>query len=60
MRYTVCIFEDFFEKSEGRLGVAVTFLAILELLKESTIEVVQSDEFSPLHIRSASSVRLIE
>ena len=52
--------EDFFEKSEGRLGVAVTFLAILELLKESTIEVVQSDEFSPLHIRSASSVRLIE
>jgi len=53
-------FEDFFEKSEGRLGVAVTFLAILELLKESTIEVVQSDEFSPLHIRSASSVRLIE
>ena len=53
-------FEDFFEKSEGRLGVAVTFLAILELLKESTIEVVQSDEFSPLHIRSASSIRLIE
>jgi len=53
-------FEDFFEESEGRLGVAVTFLAILELLKESTIEVVQSDEFSPLHIRSASSVRLIE
>jgi len=52
--------EDFFEKSEGRLGVTVTFLAILELLKESTIEVVQSDEFSPLHIRSASSVRLIE
>jgi len=53
-------FEEFFEKNEGRLGVAVTFLAILELLKESTIEVVQSDEFSPLHIRSASSVRLIE
>lgn len=53
-------FEDFFEKSEGRLGVTVTFLAILELLKESTIEVIQSDEFSPLHIRSASSVRLIE
>jgi segregation and condensation protein A len=52
--------EDFFEKSEGRLGVTVTFLAILELLKESTIEVIQSDEFSPLHIRSASSVRLIE
>ena len=53
-------FEDFFEKNEGRLGIAVTFLAILELLKESTIEVVQSDEFSPLHIRPASSVRLIE
>ena len=42
------------------MGVAVTFIAILELLKESLIEVVQSDEFAPLHVRAASAVRLVD
>jgi segregation and condensation protein A len=37
----------------------VTFLALLELLRESLIEVVQSDEFAPLHVRAASTVRLV-
>ena len=41
------------------MGVAVTFIAILELLRESTIEVVQAEAFAPLHVRVASSVRLI-
>jgi len=53
-------FEDLFDAEEGRMGVAVTFIAILELLKEAIIEVVQSEEFAPLHIRTASSVRLVE
>ena len=52
-------FEDLFDPEEGRMGVAVTFIAVLELLKESVIEVVQSDEFAPLHVRAASSVRLV-
>ncbi len=52
-------FADLFDPEEGRMGVAVTFIAILELLRESVIEVVQSDEFSPLHIRASSSVRLV-
>jgi segregation and condensation protein A len=52
-------FADLFDPEEGRLGVAVTFLALLELLRESLIEVVQSDEFAPLHVRAASSVRLV-
>ncbi len=52
-------FGDLFDPEEGRMGVAVTFLAILELLRESVIEVVQSDEFAPLHVRAASSVRLV-
>ena len=52
-------FQDLFDPEEGRMGVAVTFIAILELLKESVIEVVQSDEFAPLHVRAASSVRLV-
>jgi len=52
-------FGDLFDPEEGRLGVAVTFLALLELLRESLIEVVQSDEFAPLHVRAASTVRLV-
>ncbi|MEJ2257874.1 MAG: segregation/condensation protein A [Woeseiaceae bacterium] len=52
-------FGDLFDPEEGRMGVAVTFIAVLELLKESVIEVVQSEEFAPLHVRAASSVHLV-
>ena len=52
-------FADLFDPEEGRMGVAVTFLAILELLREAVIEVVQAEEFSPLHVRAASTVRLV-
>ncbi len=52
-------FGDLFDPEEGRMGVAVTFIAILELLRESVIEVVQSDAYAPLHIRAASSVHLV-
>ena len=41
------------------MGVAVTFIAILELLRESVIEVAQADAFAPLHVRAASTVRLV-
>mgnify|MGYP001818505087 CR=1 FL=1 len=52
-------FADLFDPEEGRTGVAVTFIAILELLKETVIEVVQAEEYSPLHVRAASTVRLV-
>jgi segregation and condensation protein A len=52
-------FADLFDPEEGRMGVAVTFIAVLELLREAVIEVVQAEEFSPLHVRAASSVRLV-
>lgn len=52
-------FSDLFDAEEGRMGVAVTFIAILELLRESTIEVVQTEAYAPLHVRAASSVRLV-
>jgi len=52
-------FADLFDPEEGRMGVAVTFIAILELLRESVIEVVQAEEYSAIHIRAASSVRLV-
>ncbi len=39
-------------KEEGRLGVVVTFLAVMELLKDSLIEIVQSEPFGPIHVKS--------
>ena len=48
-------FCDFFTKSEGKLGVVVTFIAILELFKEALIEVVQAEPYAPIHIRSAAA-----
>ena len=49
-------FSELFDLDEGRIGVAVTFLAILELLNDAMIDVVQNQEFAPLHIRVSSSV----
>lgn len=45
-------FLDFFNVQEGRLGVVVTFLAMLELLRESMIELVQTEAFGPIYIRA--------
>lgn len=41
-------------REEGRLGVVVTFLAIMELMKDSMIEIVQSESFGPIHLKSRS------
>ncbi len=43
-------FEEFFEFEEGRLGVIVTFLAILELVKESLIDIIQTESSSKIYI----------
>ena len=52
-------FSELFDPEEGRMGVAVTFIAILELLREAVIEVVQAEDYAPLHVRAASAVRLV-
>ncbi len=46
-----------FSVEEGRRGVVVTLLAILELVKEHLIDMVQSEPFSPIHIKVAGSSR---
>jgi segregation and condensation protein A len=48
-------FQRLFDPREGRMGVTVTFLAILELIKESLIDVVQTEGFGPIHIRAAQA-----
>ena len=44
-------FTSLLNEREGRLGVVVTFLAILELVKEKTLELVQQEAFGPIHVR---------
>jgi segregation and condensation protein A len=44
-------FTDLFKVEEGRMGVVVTFLAVLELIKEFVIDVVQSEPFAPIYIK---------
>jgi len=46
-------FTSLFELSEGRRGVVVTFLAILELLKQTLIQMVQAEPFGPIHVKVA-------
>ncbi len=48
-------FQRLFDAREGRIGVTVTFLAILELIKETLIDVVQTEPFGPIHIRAAQT-----
>ncbi|HDK37597.1 MAG TPA: segregation/condensation protein A [Thiolapillus brandeum] len=47
-------FHELFDITEGRDGVVVTFMAILELLKQTLIEMVQSETFGPIHVKGAS------
>ncbi len=47
-------FHSLFEIREGRDGVVVTFMAILELLKQTLIEMVQPELFAPIRIRARS------
>ncbi len=46
-------FTRLFRLEEGRMGVVVTFLAILELLKESLLEIIQTEPFAPIHVKAA-------
>ena len=41
------------------MGVTVTFLALLELLKEYLIELVQAEPYAPMHVRAASNVKAV-
>jgi len=47
-------FVSLFSAREGRLGVVVTFLAVMELIKEALVEIVQTDNFGPIHVKARS------
>jgi len=48
-------FSTLFPAKEGRMGLVVTFLAILELIKESLIELIQTEPYEPIHIKPRAS-----
>jgi segregation and condensation protein A len=50
-------FVKLFRADEGRRGVTVTFVAILELLREGLIEIVQAEPYAPLHVRLGNPAR---
>ena len=45
-------FVSLFKASEGKLGVVVTFMAVLELVKEQLVDLVQSEAYAPIHIKA--------
>jgi len=46
-------FAELFDLREGRRGVVVTFLALLELVREELVELAQNAPFGPIHVRAA-------
>jgi segregation and condensation protein A len=48
-------FERLFNAEEGRLGIVVTFLAILELAKEHLIEIMQAEPLHPIYLKSLAT-----
>lgn len=47
-------FEQLFTEEEGREGVVVSFIAILELVRDGLVSLVQNKAFSPIHVKVAS------
>ncbi|MBI5612500.1 MAG: segregation/condensation protein A [Gammaproteobacteria bacterium] len=47
-------FQSLFNVTEGRMGVVVTFMAVLELLKESLLTLVQNEPFAPIYVKAVA------
>ena len=47
-------FESLFDTSEGRMGLVVTFMAVLELIKESLLVLQQAEPYAPIHVKAAA------
>ena len=48
-------FASLFVEEEGRLGIVVTFLAILELAKEQLVEIVQNEVLGPIYLKTLAA-----
>jgi segregation and condensation protein A len=48
-------FEELFDPAKGTPVLVVTFIALLELAKETLIEITQAEGFAPIYVRLAYS-----
>lgn len=46
-------FEELFDPTQGRTVLVVTFIALLELAKETLIDITQAEAFAPIYVRLA-------
>lgn len=54
-------FQRFFEPEEGRRGVVVTFLAMMELTREQVIDIIQNEPMGQIYLKMPEdSVRAVE
>ncbi|MDX1656774.1 MAG: segregation/condensation protein A, partial [Candidatus Competibacteraceae bacterium] len=44
-------FAELFTPEEGRRGLVVSLLAVLELIREALVELVQNQPFAPIYLR---------
>ena len=51
------VFDTLFDVKLGAPGLVVSFLAVLELVKEKLVEVSQTEAFSPIYVKSADASR---
>lgn len=54
------LFTKFFTVEEGRMGVVVTFIAILELIRQSVLEIVQNEPYAPIYVKSKTAEQVIQ
>lgn len=47
-------FSELFTVEEGRMGVVVTLIAILELVRQASLEFVQAEHFAPIYVKARS------
>lgn len=52
-------FISLFDPEEGKAGVVVTFLAMMELIKESLLDIIQTEPFAPIHVKSRSAESVV-
>jgi len=51
------VFDTLFEVELGAAGLVVSFLAVLELVKEKLVEVTQNEAFAPIYVKLADATR---
>ena len=47
------LFEELFDPAEGRSALVVAFLALLELVRERLVDIIQNAPFAPIHAQLA-------